>query len=254
MYVQASRLKTCATFLLIGFLTPRSPLGVAMEHCESTILCGIIGAGGFGRKILPLIEHSLYWKYLDSRPRAKICFVESKPESSTLNGIPIMSLEAFINTSEQKCFTITVADSKKRELLAQQLLASGAIPLEVLAPTHQNMMGNEIGKGSIFCHFTTITCNSRIGKFFHGNLYSYIGHDCLIGDYVTFAPSVHCNGNVHIGNHAYIGTGACIKQGNPDAPLTIGEGAIIGMGAVVTRSVAPYTTVAGNPARLLNTA
>lgn len=33
--------------------------------------------------------------------------------------------------------------------------------------------------------------------------------------------------------------------------VTIGEGAVVGSGSVVTRDVAPYTVVAGNPARLI---
>jgi acetyltransferase-like isoleucine patch superfamily enzyme len=91
----------------------------------------------------------------------------------------------------------------------------------------------------------------KIGKFFHANLFSYVAHDCTIGDYVTFAPNVACNGNVMIGDHAYIGTGAVLKQGTREAPLRIGEGAVVGMGAVVTKDVAPFTTVVGNPARVL---
>lgn len=54
-----------------------------------------------------------------------------------------------------------------------------------------------------------------------------------------------------IGDGAYIGTGAVIKQGTPDRPLRIGAGAVVGMGAVVTRDVAPGMTVVGNPARPL---
>jgi acetyltransferase-like isoleucine patch superfamily enzyme len=75
----------------------------------------------------------------------------------------------------------------------------------------------------------------------------------VIGDYVTFAPRVSCNGNVHVGNHAYIGTGAMIIQGTHESPLTIGEGAIVGMGSVVTKPVEPYTLVAGSPARFVRT-
>ncbi len=48
----------------------------------------------------------------------------------------------------------------------------------------------------------------------------------------------------HIGHDTWIGGGAMIKP-----EVTVGDGAIIGSGAIVTRDVAPYTIVAGNPAR-----
>jgi chloramphenicol O-acetyltransferase type B len=48
-----------------------------------------------------------------------------------------------------------------------------------------------------------------------------------------------------IGNDVWIGHGAYIAAG-----VTIGDGAIIGAHSVVTRDVAPYAVVAGNPATL----
>jgi sugar O-acyltransferase (sialic acid O-acetyltransferase NeuD family) len=106
-----------------------------------------------------------------------------------------------------------------------------------------------VGEGSILCPFVTLTSNIRIGRHFQANLYSYVEHDCVIGDFVTFAPGVKCNGNVVIEDHAYIGAGAILRQGVPGRPLVIGRGATVGMGAVVTRDVPPATTVVGNPAR-----
>ena len=97
---------------------------------------------------------------------------------------------------------------------------------------------------------TILTSNLSIGKFFHCNIYSYVAHGCVVGDFVTLAPGVMLNGNVRVEDHAYIGTGAIIKQGTPQNPLVIGKGAVVGMGAVVTKDVEPYTTVIGNPARL----
>lgn len=49
-----------------------------------------------------------------------------------------------------------------------------------------------------------------------------------------------------VGNDVWIGAGATILPG-----ARIGDGAIVGAGAVVGGTVAPYTVVAGNPARIL---
>ena len=60
-----------------------------------------------------------------------------------------------------------------------------------------------------------------------------------------------CNGNVIIQDNVYIGTGAIIRQGSANSPLIIGQGATIGAGAVVLRSVEPNSTMVGAPARAL---
>jgi acetyltransferase-like isoleucine patch superfamily enzyme len=49
-----------------------------------------------------------------------------------------------------------------------------------------------------------------------------------------------------IGNDVWIGKGATVLTG-----LTVGDGAVVGTRAVVTKSVAPYAIVVGNPARIL---
>lgn len=54
--------------------------------------------------------------------------------------------------------------------------------------------------------------------------------------------------DTHVGHDVWIGYGALIMPG-----VTIGSGAIIASGAVVTRNVAPYTIVGGNPAAPIKT-
>jgi galactoside O-acetyltransferase len=53
-------------------------------------------------------------------------------------------------------------------------------------------------------------------------------------------------GKVIIHDKAWIGFNTILLKG-----ITIGEGAIIGAGSVVTKDVPPYTIVAGNPARVI---
>lgn len=210
----------------------------------------IVGAGGFGREVMPLVTTML--SKMQSIPESAVYFVDDNPVSKNLNGFDVISTNDFINMDAQRFFNIAIANSKVRELIAERLIGAGAIPFTVSAENSINLSNNSIGEGAILCPFTTITANVKIGKFFHSNIYSYVAHDCVIGDYVTFAPSVHCNGSVVIEDHAYIGTGAIIKQGTPDRPVVIGAGAVVGMGAVVTKSVAAGTTVIGNPARAMN--
>lgn len=51
---------------------------------------------------------------------------------------------------------------------------------------------------------------------------------------------------VYICDKVWIGFGAAILPG-----VTIGEGAVVGAGSVVTKDVKPWTVVAGNPARII---
>lgn len=213
-------------------------------------IIAIFGMSGFAREVLPLVRNQATTK----DQAVQIVFI-SKDENDPKEfcKLPVMSYEAFLALpATTKSFAIAIADSKVREKIAVQALADGLKPLSLYAQNYVEYDDVTIGEGAIFCSGSICTSNIKIGKYFHGNLLSYVAHDCTIGDYVTFAPSVCCNGNIIIEDHAYIGTGAILKQGTPDKPLVIGKGAVVGMGAVVTKSVEPNTIVVGNPAKPLN--
>lgn len=184
--------------------------------------------------------------------KAELVFVvEDSDDRTPVNGQRVISLEEFLEGPQGKRFNIAIGDSAARERIAKLCLASAAAPFSITAPNAVVLDANGIGPGAILSPFVTITSNASIGAFFHANIYSYVAHDCVIGDFVTFAPAVKCNGRVRIDDHAYIGTGAVIKPGSPGRPRLIGKGAVVGMGAVVTRDVPDHTTVIGNPARPL---
>jgi sugar O-acyltransferase (sialic acid O-acetyltransferase NeuD family) len=205
---------------------------------------GVYGASGCGRGVMPLVRAA------SAADPARLTFVDDGAHPSMVNGESCMDYASFrALPGASKSIVLAISDSRIRERLAVRCAADGLGFFEVRASNVVVMDEVTIGEGAILSPFVTITSNVRIGRHFHANLYSYVEHDCVIGDFVTFAPGVHCNGNIVIEDHAYVGAGAMIKQGKPGRPLTIGRGAIVGMGAVVTRDVPPGATVVGNPAR-----
>jgi len=211
-------------------------------------LYAICGTGGFGREVMPLAENMLGQQHPDD---FRIVFVsEGKDAGSTINNHPVFDMQQFFShEAKERHFSIAIANHEIRKRIAEFMQSKGAKPFEIVAAEHVRLAENIIGEGAIFCSFTTVTSNAVIGKHFHANIYSYVAHDCVIGDYVTFAPGVHCNGNVIVEDGVYAGTGVIIRQGQPGKPLVIGKNAVLGMGAVVTASVPPGVTVVGNPAR-----
>ena len=72
---------------------------------------------------------------------------------------------------------------------------------------------------------------------------SHIGHDCVIGNDVTFAPSAGIGGHVEIGNKAFISGGVMVHQF-----CHIGRYAMLGGNTKITQDVLPFMITDGNPA------
>ena len=212
----------------------------------------VYGASGCGRSLMPVAVDQL--RSLNAQADSQIVFIDDAlDEDANVNGYKAMNYEKFKSIdSDDKFVLIAIANSSIRQKIADKLVQDGISLWTVKGTTTLIMDEVSIAAGAALSPFVTIAANVTIGKCFHANLYSYVEHDCVIGDYVTFAPRVSCNGNIHIHDHAYIGTGAVIKQGTPNKPLVIGRGAIVGMSAVVTKDVPAGAVVIGNPARPLN--
>ena len=139
-------------------------------------------------------------------------------------------------------------------------------------------------KHSQIHHTSKIEAGSQIVNSIFDR-YSFCGYDCQIincsvGAFTSIANNVVIGGAMHpmewvsmspvfykgrdsvkkkffehmrpsdftttVGNDVWIGQGAILKAG-----ITVGDGAVIGMGSIVTKDVPPYFIVAGNPARFI---
>jgi acetyltransferase-like isoleucine patch superfamily enzyme len=131
-----------------------------------------------------------------------------------------------------------------------------------------NLYGCEIGDESQVGAFVEIQKNAKIGRRCKISTHTFICEgvtiedECFIGHGVVFIndrypQAANADGSLQtaadwdvittrVARRASIGSGAVILCG-----VTIGEGAVVGAGSVVTKDVPPSPVVAGNPAKIL---
>ena len=112
-------------------------------------------------------------------------------------------------------------------------------------------LGHRIGEEVYFPADITITQN-----FVNQPYHLILGDRVSVAPKCTFILMSHPNysrirtmiskrdGDIIVDKDVWIGAGAIILPG-----IHIGEGAIVGAGSIVTKDVAPFTIVAGNPAK-----
>ena len=200
----------------------------------------ICGAGGFGREVAPLALAQADLALPDP-----VVYVRGPGDPDVVGGLPCLPLSELARDYR---LVVAVGEAALRRRIVETEAADREF-VSVIADTARLRGRSHVGEGAILCDGAVITDGARIGRHFHANLHAYVAHDCTVGDFVTLAPRASVNGNVVLEDDVYVGTGAVLRQGTADKPLTIGRGAVIGMGAVVTRDVAAGETVVGNPAR-----
>jgi sugar O-acyltransferase (sialic acid O-acetyltransferase NeuD family) len=166
-----------------------------------------------------------------------------------LNDIVILDLETARERFPQAHLVAGIGSPKLGQHVIEKAEAIGSTFETIVHPRVEHSRSVLFGQGAIICAGNILTTNITIGNHVIINLDCTIGHDVIIGDYTTLTPGIHVSGCVHIGQRVYIGTGAIINNGTQQEPLVIGDDAIVGSAACVTKSVPPGLTVVGVPAK-----
>ncbi|WP_314242141.1 acetyltransferase [Empedobacter tilapiae] len=204
----------------------------------------IFGAGGFGREVKTIID-----KINEICPNTYnfLGFYDDGIEKGTIvNGFPLLGgMEDLNKLKEEISLVISIGDPKIKIKILDKITNSNIDFPTIIHPSASVSNDDvQIGKGTIICEGTIITCNIKIKEFVILNLMCTVGHDTIIDDYCAFMPSVNISGEVHIHKGVYVGTGAKIIN-----LLEIGENTIIGAGAVVSKTLPANCTAVGIPAK-----
>lgn len=204
----------------------------------------IIGVDGFAREVAWLVERI---NHVESTWNLSGYLVDDESERGELiNGYPVLGTTADIVNHPNAWYICAIDSSAGRRQMVERVSGMlDSIRFATLVDPSALMSGLvSVGEGSIICANTIATVNIEIGRHVISNLDCTIGHDAVLGDFVTLCPSVNISGNTYIGAGTELGMGSQVIE-----KKTVGHDTVVGAGAVVVRDLPDYCTAVGAPAK-----
>ncbi|MFW2334723.1 acetyltransferase [Ilumatobacter sp.] len=203
----------------------------------------IVGAGGFGRECLDIVEalndHGAALEFVG--------FVDDGGgDDELLQRRHTVCLGPTTSAPHGARFVIAIGDGAVRDRIARQFADRDLQAAVLIHP--QATLGSDcrIGAGTILNAGARVTTNITLGRHVQLHANSTVGHDATLADFVSVFPGATISGSVTLGEGVTVGTGANVLPG-----VRVGRYAFVGAGAVVTGDVEPGATVVGVPATAL---
>lgn len=203
----------------------------------------IIGAGGFGREVKMLIDQI---NAVSSKYEFIGYYDDGKEKGTIINGFPVLGKVSDLNAVSKVISVVLALGNPNYKKNVVALVENQNITFETLIHPSVLIGDDEvsIGKGTVICAGSILTCNISIKDFVTINLACTIGHDTVLENFVSLMPAVNVSGEVVLEEAVYVGTGAKIIN-----QVSIGKNTTIGAGAVVSKSIPENCTAVGIPAK-----
>jgi sugar O-acyltransferase (sialic acid O-acetyltransferase NeuD family) len=177
-------------------------------------------------------------------------FCDDNPErrGTEIEGVPVLGPpdQVVRDVGDEVSFHCAIGRNRLREKVVQRVLNHGWKPATLIHPSVIRAPRVKIGEGCYIGAGSVLAPNSTIGAYVLINTLAGIGHHSEIGDYAQICPGARVSGYCKVDKYAFLGSNSSIQPG-----VTIGEGACVGANSYAIRSVAPFVTVTGVPARIV---
>ena len=161
-------------------------------------------------------------------------------------------LEAEVERYNEIPFVIGIGENTVREFVADRYRTKLRFT-NLIHPSATFGQGQrevlERSSGNIVAAGARFTNGIEVGEFCIFNQNTTVAHDCLVDSFVHVAPGANVSGNVHLKRGCWIGAAAVINQGSNQKKLAVGEGTVIGSGAVVLENCTAGAVYVGVPAK-----
>lgn len=210
----------------------------------------VIGAGGFGREVLDVVDainahaEQDVWQVLG--------VVDDAPSAVNLDRLEsrgaayLGTIDEFLGQSDGSAifFVVGVGSPTARQSIVRKIDGVGLPAATLVHPAATVGSSVTLGAGTVVCAGARLTTNIVMGRHGHVNPNVTIGHDTVLQDFVSLNPASSVSGDCLVQEGVLVGVGAVILN-----QLRVGAYAIVGAGACVVRNVADRATVKGVPAR-----
>lgn len=205
----------------------------------------VIGARADGE------AHMILDLVADGAPYEVVAFLDDNPAlwGTTVQGIPVLGPcadAARAVAAGAEGAVVFLGSPHNRERVARIVIAVGLDLPVVLHPRAYVAPSATLGMGTIVGAMATVSTGARVGELVMVAPTAMVSHHVEVGDLAQLSPGCRLGGRSRVGRRAFLGLGATVVS-----ERTVGDDAVVWAGAVVTANVAPGTTVAGVPARLI---
>ena len=205
----------------------------------------IIGAGAFGREVKWLIERIN--EAGDNAQWNVIGFVDDGiAKGEIVAELPVLGgMDYLLGLKEQVNLVSAIAGVNVRKKIINKLRSKGNVHFpNLIDPSVIQSPSVQMGKGNIICASSILSVDIKIDDFVIIDWNCTIGHDVVMGSYVTVYPGTRISGCVDIDECCEIGTGTKVVQG-----LKIASDVVTGAGAVVAKGIEASGTYVGVPVK-----
>jgi sugar O-acyltransferase (sialic acid O-acetyltransferase NeuD family) len=209
----------------------------------------IIGAGGFARELRWLLSEIAADSNRRYEPFDVAGFLVSDCRKPGPCDTEILGEFDWLDDNHVDALAMGIGTPEARLKVASELKQRFPI-IEWPAIVHPSVRFDagscRVEEGVVLCAGVIATVNVVFEAFSMIDILCSIGHEARIGTGSAIYRSANISGGDQIGKGVLVGAGAQILQ-----YLIVGDHAIVGAGSVVTKNVAPMTTVVGIPAKPL---